>query len=101
MTSRPPHRSSAVSRCAEDRGAEGIVADLSVRENIILAVQANRGWRRRLGDREAGEIADRFIQLLHIATPSADQAVKNLSGGNQQKVDPGALAGHGPAAAHP
>ena len=70
----------------EDRAAEGIVADLSVRENIILAVQANRGWLRYLGSREAGEIADRFIELLHIATPSADQAVKNLSGGNQQKV---------------
>jgi simple sugar transport system ATP-binding protein len=75
-----------VALAPEDRAAEGIVADLSVRENIILAVQANRGWRRHLGDREAGEIADRFIELLHIATPSADQAVKNLSGGNQQKV---------------
>ncbi len=70
----------------EDRAAEGIIADLSVRENIILAVQANRGWLRHLGAREAGEIADRYIELLHIATPSADQAVKNLSGGNQQKV---------------
>ncbi len=70
----------------EDRAAEGIIADLSVRENIILAVQANRGWLRYLGAREAGEIADRYIELLHIATPSADQAVKNLSGGNQQKV---------------
>jgi len=49
-------------------------------------VQANRGWLRYLGAREAGEIADRYIELLHIATPSADQAVKNLSGGNQQKV---------------
>ena len=75
-----------VALAPEDRGAEGIVADLSVRENIILAVQANRGWRRHLGVREAGEIADRFIELLHIATPSADQPVKNLSGGNQQKV---------------
>jgi simple sugar transport system ATP-binding protein len=70
----------------EDRAAEGIVADLSVRENIILALQANRGWRRHLGAREAGEIADRFIDLLHIATPSAEQPIKNLSGGNQQKV---------------
>jgi monosaccharide-transporting ATPase len=70
----------------EDRKVEGIVADLSVRENIILAVQASRGWRRHLGSREAEEIADRFIELLHIATPSGDQAVKNLSGGNQQKV---------------
>ena len=70
----------------EDRAAEGIVADLSVRDNIILAVQANRGWLRHISAREAEEIADRFIRLLHIATPSSNQAVKNLSGGNQQKV---------------
>jgi monosaccharide-transporting ATPase len=70
----------------EDRKTEGIVADLSVRDNIILAVQADRGWLRHLGPREAGQIADRFIELLHIATPSADQPVKHLSGGNQQKV---------------
>jgi simple sugar transport system ATP-binding protein len=70
----------------EDRAAEGIVADLSVRDNIILAVQANRGWSRYLRAGEAEEIADRFIELLRIATPSADQPVKNLSGGNQQKV---------------
>ena len=70
----------------EDRAAEGIVADLSVRDNIILAVQANRGWLRHISAREAEEIADRFIKLLHIATPSSNQAIKNLSGGNQQKV---------------
>jgi simple sugar transport system ATP-binding protein len=70
----------------EDRAAEGIIGDLSVRDNIILAVQANRGWLRHVGAREAGEITDRYIELLHIATPSADQPVKNLSGGNQQKV---------------
>ncbi len=70
----------------EDRKEDGIIADLSVRENIILAVQARRGWLRRISTREAEEIAERFIELLHIATPSTDQPVKNLSGGNQQKV---------------
>jgi galactofuranose transport system ATP-binding protein len=78
--------SRGVALCPEDRKAEGILADLSVRENIILAMQANRGWFKYLGIREQYEIADRYIRLLSIATPSADQPVKNLSGGNQQKV---------------
>jgi len=75
-----------VALCPEDRKAEGIVGDLSVRENIILAMQASRGWFKRLGTREQYEIADKYIALLSIATPHADQPVKNLSGGNQQKV---------------
>ena len=60
--------------------------DLTVRENIILAMQASRGWFRLLSTQKQYEIADRYIKLLNIATPSPDQAVKNLSGGNQQKV---------------
>ena len=75
-----------VALCPEDRKREGIVDELTVRENIILAVQAGRGWLRRLSPSEQGEIADRYIALLKIATPSAEQAVGNLSGGNQQKV---------------
>ena len=73
-------------RCPEDRKAEGIVADLTVRENIIMAMQASRGWFRHLSTGEQYAIAERYITLLNIATPSADQPVKNLSGGNQQKV---------------
>ena len=57
-----------------------------MRENISLAVQASRGWFRFLSRQQQYELADRYIQLLNIATPSADQPVKNLSGGNQQKV---------------
>lgn len=72
--------------CPEDRKAEGIVDDLTVRENIILAMQASRGWFKYLSMPQQYEIAERYIQLLNIATPSADQPVKNLSGGNQQKV---------------
>jgi monosaccharide-transporting ATPase len=75
-----------VGLCPEDRKAEGIFADLTVRENIILAMQASRGWFRHLSAREQDEIAAKYIRLLNIATPSADQPVKNLSGGNQQKV---------------
>jgi simple sugar transport system ATP-binding protein len=62
------------------------VDDLTVRENIILALQASRGWFRHLSAQQQYEIANRYIGLLNIATPSADQLVKNLSGGNQQKV---------------
>jgi monosaccharide-transporting ATPase len=75
-----------VALCPEDRKAEGIVDDLTVRENIILAVQASRGWFNYLSTQQQYEIADRFIDLLSIVTPSPDQLVKNLSGGNQQKV---------------
>jgi simple sugar transport system ATP-binding protein len=70
----------------EDRKATGIVDELTVRENIILALQAGRGWFRYLNLPKQYEIADRYIRMLDIATPSADQPVKNLSGGNQQKV---------------
>jgi len=75
-----------VALCPEDRKAEGIVGDLSIRENIILAMQASQGWFKFLDLQKQNELADKYIKLLNIATPSADQPVKNLSGGNQQKV---------------
>jgi len=75
-----------VALCPEDRKAEGIVDDLTVRENIVLAIQAGRGWLRHLSMSQQYEIADRYIKLLRISTPSSDAPVKNLSGGNQQKV---------------
>ncbi len=75
-----------VALCPEDRKAEGIVDDLTVRENIVLAVQAGRGWLRSLSLSEQYAIANEYIRLLRIATPSPDQPVRTLSGGNQQKV---------------
>ncbi len=75
-----------VALCPEDRKAAGIVDDLSVRENIILALQASKGWFKYLSLAEQYQLAEKYIDLLSIATPSADQPVKNLSGGNQQKV---------------
>jgi monosaccharide-transporting ATPase len=75
-----------VALCPEDRKDAGIVGELTVRENIILAMQANLGWFRHLSMQEQYEIADKYITLLNIATPSHDQPIKNLSGGNQQKV---------------
>ena len=78
--------SRGVALCPEDRKEAGVVDGLTVRENIILALQASRGWFRYLSMQQQYETADRYIKLLNIATPSADQPVKNLSGGNQQKV---------------
>jgi simple sugar transport system ATP-binding protein len=75
-----------IALCPEDRKAEGIVGDLTIRENIILALQARSGWFKFLSVQKQYEIADKYIKLLGISTPSADQLVKNLSGGNQQKV---------------
>lgn len=75
-----------IALCPEDRKMEGIVGDLTVRENIILALQARYGWFKFLSTQKQNEIANRYIQLLGIATPSPEQLVRNLSGGNQQKV---------------
>jgi len=70
----------------DDRKAEGIIADLSVRENIILAMQAKRGIINQIPMKEQEEIADKFIEMLQIKTASRETLVKQLSGGNQQKV---------------
>jgi simple sugar transport system ATP-binding protein len=72
--------------CPENRKTEGIVGDLSVRENIILALQAKRGMFQTISRQEALKISEEYIRKLEIKTPSPDQLVKNLSGGNQQKV---------------
>ena len=69
------------------------MSDLTIRENIILAVQARLGWFKYLSKQKQYEIADKYIEMLNIATPSPDQLVKNLSGGNQQKVILSALVG--------
>jgi galactofuranose transport system ATP-binding protein len=72
--------------CPEERKTEGIVADLTVRENIVLALQARRGVLNPLPRREQDEIARRFIQLLDIRPPEPERPIGLLSGGNQQKV---------------
>ena len=65
---------------------DGIVGDLSVRDNIILAAQALRGFFRPFSKAQANKFADEYIKLLEIKTASADTPIKSLSGGNQQKV---------------
>lgn len=70
----------------EDRKNDGIVGDLSVRENIILAAQVLRGFFKPFSKAEANKFAEEYIKLLEIKTASADTPIKSLSGGNQQKV---------------
>ncbi|HBZ03213.1 MAG TPA: sugar ABC transporter ATP-binding protein [Lachnospiraceae bacterium] len=70
----------------EDRKVDGIVGDLSVRENIILAAQVLRGFFKPYSKAETYKLADEYIKLLDIKTASPDTPIKSLSGGNQQKV---------------
>jgi simple sugar transport system ATP-binding protein len=88
MTHHSPRQSllHGIGFCPEDRKAEGLIGELSVRENIVLALQAKRGWLRRLARDEQERLADEMIKALAIATPDAEKPVAQLSGGNQQKV---------------
>ncbi|MBP2417623.1 sugar ABC transporter ATP-binding protein [Microlunatus capsulatus] len=75
-----------VAYASENRRAEGIIGDLSVRDNITLALQSDRGWLRRIPRRRQDELAASYIAALHIRPADPDALVRNLSGGNQQKV---------------
>ena len=70
----------------EDRKRDGIIADLSVRENIILAMQVMNGFFHPISKSQAEAFADEYIAALDIKTASSDTPIKSLSGGNQQKV---------------
>lgn len=70
----------------EDRKKDGILADLSVRENIVIALQAKRGMFHPMSRKEMNEAADKYIEMLQIKTASRETPIKSLSGGNQQKV---------------
>jgi simple sugar transport system ATP-binding protein len=72
--------------CSEDRKTEGILPNLSVRENLVFALQTKRGGRRRLSAEEQAKLCSHYIAALRIKTADAEVPIKNLSGGNQQKV---------------
>ncbi|MFN3281932.1 MAG: ATP-binding cassette domain-containing protein, partial [Tabrizicola sp.] len=72
--------------CPEDRKLDGIFGDLSVRENIIIALQAKLGWFRALNREDQVELSGRYAEALDIRAANHDMPVKLLSGGNQQKV---------------
>ncbi len=71
---------------SEDRKNEGIIPNLSIRENIVLSLQSRRGPFRPVSRAQQNELADRYIKALRISTPDAEKPIKFLSGGNQQKV---------------
>lgn len=72
--------------CSEDRKSEGLVPHLSVRENLILAMQSSRGALRLLSRKEQEQLTRHYISALNIKTPGSETPIQNLSGGNQQKV---------------
>ncbi|MEE1940073.1 sugar ABC transporter ATP-binding protein [Streptomyces sp. TRM 70361] len=71
---------------SEDRKAEGLIADLSVRDNLLLALQAARGWARPIPRRTAESLVDEYIARLDIRPADPGAVIGTLSGGNQQKV---------------
>ena len=70
----------------EDRKRDGIIGDLSVKDNIILALQVMKGFFGPISKAKAEEFAEEYIKLLDIKTASSETPIKSLSGGNQQKV---------------
>jgi simple sugar transport system ATP-binding protein len=88
MRMRSPHVAlrSHIAFSSENRRSEGLIGDLSVRANIVLAMQSERGWARAIPRRQQAEIADRYIKALDIRPTDPEAIVRNLSGGNQQKV---------------
>lgn len=75
-----------IAYASEDRKREGIIGDLTVRDNIVLALQADRGWFRKIPRGRQDELAASYIAALNIRPANPDALVRNLSGGNQQKV---------------
>jgi len=72
--------------CPENRKVQGLCLGLSVKENVLLSLQARKGWLRRVSPKAAREIAESFVARLAIATPSVETPAGSLSGGTQQKL---------------
>ncbi|MGV9195509.1 sugar ABC transporter ATP-binding protein [Microbacterium sp. MC2] len=78
--------SHGIAYSTENRREDGIVGDLSVRENIMLAVQARRGWLRRVSAREVDQLVATYMERFSVRPNDPDRPIRLLSGGNQQKV---------------
>jgi galactofuranose transport system ATP-binding protein len=72
--------------CPEDRKHDGILGQLSIRENMILARQIKQGWWKFIPRKEQEDIAKQYVKELSIATSDIEKPIEQLSGGNQQKV---------------
>ncbi|MBT2483659.1 MULTISPECIES: sugar ABC transporter ATP-binding protein [unclassified Microbacterium] len=71
---------------AESRRTLGVIGDLTARENIVLSLQALRGWTHPIGPAETAALVDAFVETLHLDPRDLDRPAKLLSGGAQQKV---------------
>ncbi|MGV0110226.1 sugar ABC transporter ATP-binding protein [Arthrobacter sp. CP30] len=71
---------------SENRKEEGLIGDLSVKDNLVLAMQATKGWLRRVPSHQQDQLTEEFIKTLDIRPANKDALIRNLSGGNQQKV---------------
>jgi simple sugar transport system ATP-binding protein len=72
--------------CSEDRKHEGAILSLSLRENLILALQAKIGMLRMIPFKRQQALADDYVKWLGVKTASIETPIGALSGGNQQKV---------------
>ncbi|WP_030454911.1 sugar ABC transporter ATP-binding protein [Herbidospora cretacea] len=88
VTLRTPRGAMArgVAFCSENRREEGLIPELTVRENLILALQARRGWSRPVPRKKQDELVAKYIKALNIRPDNPEMLIRNLSGGNQQKV---------------
>ncbi|WP_157555853.1 sugar ABC transporter ATP-binding protein [Herbidospora yilanensis] len=88
VTLRTPRAAMArgVAFCSENRREEGLIPELTVRENLILALQARRGWSRPVPRKKQDELVAKYIKALNIRPDNPEMLIRNLSGGNQQKV---------------
>jgi ribose transport system ATP-binding protein len=71
---------------SEDRKAEGIIPQLSVRENLTLALLPRLTRAGIVNRKEQNKVVDTFLEKLDVKCSSPDQPIRELSGGNQQKV---------------
>jgi monosaccharide-transporting ATPase len=85
---RSPHQAirSGIGFCSENRKTEGIIPNMSVRENMTIANLSRFSRMGVISNQKQQKIANRYVQRLRIKTPNANQKIQNLSGGNQQKV---------------
>ncbi|MFB7249909.1 sugar ABC transporter ATP-binding protein [Microbacterium sp. NPDC056234] len=75
-----------IAMTTENRRTQGIIAELTARENIVLSIQALRGWSRPLSPSEAAALIDTYVEALHLEPADLDRPAQLLSGGTQQKV---------------
>ena len=85
---RTPHSAvrHGIAYSSEDRRSEGIIGELTVRENVILALQADRGWHLPISRRRQDELVTSYVQALSVRPANIETRADALSGGNQQRI---------------